>query len=342
MPNRFFDVERIIHSIKTGIACIAGLILSKFIGFTADQWVVITIIVVMCAQLYVGSVLQKAYLRFIGTCIGCLFGIAAIKLIDNSMMTVAITIGVSSSIFSYIAISKDKYSYAGTLGAVTTAIILLGHTPPTIDFALQRFLEINVGILIATVVSQFILPIHARTHLRRTQAATLRQLRNLYVDAMMTPRSDALIINYLDMDENIVKTISKQRQLAKESVHEAKGSAFDPDSFMVPLYCEKEILRAIDFMHDALGHLNDAQRSFLYSQEIKTFSEAILHALDSIINVIEAGKPDDSHIHVPSLHAIKQKKDSAFYMDGFLFAAEVLTDNLEKLARNYHICVVRE
>lgn len=340
MISRFFDIERFIHSIKTGIACIAGLLLSKFIGFPADQWVVITIIVVMCAQIYVGSVTQKAYLRFIGTCVGCLFAISAIELIDNSLTTVTLTIGISSFIFSYIATSKENFSYAGTLGAVTTAIILLGGTP-TIEFALERFLEISVGILIATVVSQFVLPIHARTHLRRTQGATLRQLRDLYIDAMMTPRSDALITNYLDKDETIVKTISKQRQLAKESAHEPKGSVFDPDSFMPPLYCEKEMLRAIDFMHDALGHLNDAQRQFLFSEEIKHFSEGILKALDTIIHVIDVGKPDDAHIHIPSLVPFKNKNGHLFYVEGFIFSAEILTDNLDKLARNYHICVVR-
>jgi uncharacterized membrane protein YccC len=337
--SHLFDWERFTHSLKTAIACIAGLLLSKAVGFPADQWIVITIIVVMCAQLYVGSVLQKAYLRFIGTCLGCLFAIGAIELINNTLFTIAITVGLSSFLFSYAATSQDKYSYVGTLGAVTTAIILLGQAP-TVEFALQRFGEISVGILIATLTSQFVLPIHARTHLRRTQASTLGQIRNLYQQAMMSKPGDTLHTDYLDLDESIVKSLSKQRQLAKESSHEPMGSAFDPKNFMLSFHCEKEMLRAIDFMHHALDRLDDKNNSFFTSPHLAEFNKSILLALDTLIRVIETSKLEGEHIHIPSLQPLKADIQSDFfYLDGFLFAALILTSNLTKLAEHYHLPV---
>ena len=340
MLSRFFDIERCIHSLKTGIACIVGLLFSRLIGFPADQWVVITIIVVMCAQIYVGSVLQKAYLRFIGTCLGCLFAIFAIELMHHTLFTLAITIGVSSFLFSYIAVSQDRFSYAGTLGAVTTAIILLGQEP-TIGFAFERFMEISVGILIATLISQYVLPIHARTHLRRTQASTLTQLRDLYITAMST-RSDTEAFNYIEPDEFIVKSLTKQRQLAKESTHESRKSAFDLNNFMHSFYCEKEILRSFDFMHHAIRHVDNAKNNFFQSEKMHEFNEKIVQALNTLIKVIETGKPEQEHIHLPSLNALKQTATENFYIDGFLFAAEILQDNLEKLAVYYHIKVLRD
>jgi hypothetical protein len=38
--------ERLIHSLKTTIACIIGFILMQFMGVMGNQWIIITIIVV--------------------------------------------------------------------------------------------------------------------------------------------------------------------------------------------------------------------------------------------------------------------------------------------------------
>ncbi len=75
-----------------------------------------------------------------------------------------------------------KYSQWARLAP--SVIIILFNTP-TLGLALTRFLEISVGILIAAIVSQFIFPIHARTHLRRAQAATLQQIKNYFMTVVV-------------------------------------------------------------------------------------------------------------------------------------------------------------
>jgi len=351
--NKFIDVERLSHSIKTALACVIGLTLARVIGLPADQWVVITIIVVMCAQLYVGSVVQKAYLRFLGTMIGCLFAIITILTVGDSHTAVVFIIALSSFIFSYLATSQESMTYAGTLGAVTTAIIMLGQQP-TVIFALERFLEIAIGLLIATLISQFILPIHARTHLRRAQAATLTQLRDFYVKALTSNKESSTSteeFDYHDLDEAIVKSLLKQRQLAKESKREPLGSAFNPDDFMESLLSEREILRSITFMHTALLRMKTMQTIFKKSSNLQKFNETILKALDVIIRVIETENPMNEHIHVPSLSQLKDEiqqsthpvsRDELFYSNGFLFSAEFLIESLIKLAKIYHIPVYQE
>jgi len=200
-------------------------------------------------------------------------------------------------------------------------------------------MEISIGIFIATLVSQFVLPIHARTHLRRAQASTLSQLRDLYIEAMMTPHSDTQTFSYLELDEEIVKSLTKQRQLAKESTHEPVGSTFDPENFMHSFHCEKEMLRAIDFMHHALTQITLTHQTFVQPDALREFNDKIVLALNTIIRVIEAGQPGTDHIHVPSPDSLKQmmQKDDVFYIDGFLFSAEILTHNLGKLAQYYHL-----
>lgn len=346
MLKKLFDIERLIHSVKTAIACIFGFFLTKIVGFPADQWIVITIVVVMCAQIYVGSVVQKAYLRFLGTLIGCLFAALAIVMFGDTYPVIAITIGLSSFIFSYLATGQEGLSYAGTLGAVTTAIIMLGQQP-TVLFAAERFAEISIGILIATLVSQFILPIHARTHLRRSQATTLEQLRDYYTGTMIERSIDEQSADYHELDENIVKSLLKQRELAKESAHEPLGTTFDSAHFMKTLYCEREMLRAITFMHNALIHIKKYEQFLDQSAAMHLFNETLLQSINTLAKAIDADNtPLNDHIHIPSLNGIKEdiqksvdipSREDLIYIDGFLFSAEVLTNNLATLATLYRL-----
>ncbi|MBA3662424.1 MAG: FUSC family protein [Gammaproteobacteria bacterium] len=350
MQFKWFDIERIIHSTKTAIAVLLGILLVKFISLPNDQWVVITIIVVMCGQIYVGSVLKRSYLRFLGTLIGCLFAIITILTTQDSLPSIILTIALSSFLFSYLATSNENFVYAGTLGAVTTAIILLGPIH-TVTFAVQRLGEISAGILIAALVSQFILPIHAKTHLKRSQAKVLSQLKAYYIACMITHDVDFAANYYEDLDENIIKSLTKQRQLAKEAVSEPFGMSYDRKRFMQSLYCEKEILRAIDFMHYTVSHIKNIAYFTHELTTIANFNTLVIQNFDLLIKQIEVDVVTEEPLHLPSLHLLTNEfnetrtglspKDS-IYIDGFLCAAEILTDCLKQLAKASHLTIHEE
>jgi uncharacterized membrane protein YccC len=345
--KNIFDIERLIHSTKSSIACIIGILLTYWIGYPASQWVVISIVVVMCAQIYVGSVKQKAFLRFLGTLIGCLFAAITLALVGENKLAMIATIAISTFIFSYLAISMENFGYAATLGAATTAIILLGQNP-TLSFALQRFLEISFGVLIAALVSQFILPIHASSHLRRSQAKTLEQLRNYYLATLMPSESSSPTEDHDVLNENIVRSLAKQRQLAKESASEPLGTNFDPQHFVQSLNCERDILRSITFMHTALSHIKKIDKIFNKQPGSHAFNETIIQSLNTLVKAIESNEEQESHIHTPSLYLLKEElqkniespsREELIYVDGFLFSAEVLTKSLARLARLYNVKV---
>jgi uncharacterized membrane protein YgaE (UPF0421/DUF939 family) len=336
-----FDSERLAHSLKTAIACLVALALTKLLGFKTSPWIVITTIVVMCAQLYVGSVLNKAYLRFLGTLVGCLFAVATLATFGSTGVAIAFAICLSTFVFSYIATEQENYSYAASLGAVTTAIIMLGQQP-TLTIAAERFFEIVIGIVIATLISQFILPIHARTHLRRAQALTLEQLRDYYIACMVTQRAYIDVQAFQELDEGIIKSLTKQRQLAKESVREHLAEAFHPEQFMQTLHNERELLRAIDFMR--LASMGVTKSAALFqSAALVAFNESTVQALNTLITALqsEEGKPR-GEISLPCVQTLKQgldqitiktDKEDAMYLDGFVFAAEVVATSLKNLGQ---------
>lgn len=349
MAANFIAAERLIHSLKTAIAASSAYLLARLIGQPADQWIVISVIVVMCAQLYVGSIIQKSYLRLLGTLLGCLTATVTIHFFTHSFVSTISAIAFSAFIFSYIATTNEKYSQMGTLGAVTVIIILFSN-PPTLSLALTRFLEISVGILIAAIVSQFIFPIHARTHLRRAQAATLQQIKN-YFTTVVVNRQESIESIHSDMDESIIKSLLVQRQLANDSARELIGKRFDPSHFARSLYCEREVLRSINFMDIALDKIKSTQLIFTSPGPLHTFTLVVNSALDVLIRVLKTNQLTDAHVHIPDLTAMLNRlRESAnnipeaehIYFDAFIFATEVMLTNLRELAELYKIPVSSE
>lgn len=100
--------ERIIHSLKTAFACLLGFVCIKSIGFHTDQWLIITILVVMCAQINVGSVVQKSYMRFLGTLAGSVIAAITIVVLGTDPVVIAIVVTTSALLFSYLATAQKK------------------------------------------------------------------------------------------------------------------------------------------------------------------------------------------------------------------------------------------
>lgn len=345
MFTKIIDIERLIHSIKTVIACMVGVLFTKLFSPGAGPWIVISIIVVMCAQIYVGSVIQKSYLRFLGTIIGCLFATITLTFVGVTDLSIALTIALSSFIFSYFATGNETYTYTATLGAVTTTIIIL-YPDPTLTIALERFLEISLGLLIATLISQFVLPIHASDHMRREQANTLSHLRDYYAICMITDRSHEGEVSHQELDENIGKSLSKQRQLAKEATREPFKSLFQPSHFVQTLQYEKGILRSIDFMHSALIHMKDYKIILEKSSEFHMFNSKMVEALDVLIKMAAGDNDIKNQIKIPSITLLAQifpkniadaEQEELIYVNGFLFSAKNLLIYLTKLSSLYYV-----
>lgn len=335
----FFDIERFIHSLKTAFACLLGFAVSELLSGHVEQWLIITILVVMCAQLNVGSVIQKSYMRFLGTLAGSLIAILAIEFLNNDLLVVASVVAASGLLFSYIATSHNNYSDAGTLGAVTTTIILIGQNP-TLAVAAERFFEISVGIVIAALVSQFVLPIHARMHLRRNQARTFRQLRAYYLASLLTNQSEEQSQSYHELDENIVKILIKQRKLAIDAVREPLKQEFSLENFNQLLLCEKEILRSIAYMQYAYKESSNTKELFSTMSILHHFHDKICEALEQIAHYLEYKATKKLIIVLPTTEsletAIQNKmgyltEPDMVYAHAFLFCARILLDRLEQI-----------
>ncbi len=333
IPVTLLDNDRLIHSIKTAIACLIAFLVTKYVYVTADQWIVITTLVVMCAQINVGSMMQKSYMRFLGTLAGAMIAISTIFLFGPNPVINIFVVALSAMLFSFIATSDKSYSESGTLGVVTVAIILVGQNPQIIA-GIERFIEICLGILIAATVSQFILPIQAMSHLRRNQSMTIRQLRTFY-DTIFSDQHQMGEINQLqNLDEAIVKSLIAQRKLASEAKRESFGKSFHLHQFQESLWLEKEILRSIIFMHHAYHANADTQKIICKISAVLEFHHKISLALEKIAECLEKKRIET--IFVPNTAPLKialssLTSEQKIYFDGFLFCADILVARLNQL-----------
>jgi len=332
----YLNPERAGHSLKTALACLLGYAVTELFDLPVDQWLIITILVVMCAQLNVGSILQKSYMRFLGTLSGSLLASATLLIFGSNEAISASVIVIAAIFFSYIATSEKSYSESGTLGAVTVVIILAGQNP-TIITALQRTLEISIGIMIAALVSQFIIPVHARTHLRRSQAETFKQLSQYYAATLINNTLKQPIEANQLIDEAIAKSMITQRKLAREAAREKFDSSFAADYFSQVLWHEKEILRCIAFMRYIFLLSPEAKQLFFSLTPLQQFNQAICSTLNTISKNIADKKSEK--ILIPSVQPLKESilaeihhfsEEDKLHVNIFLFCAELLVKRLKE------------
>lgn len=330
--------ERFIHSLKTALACLVGFFAAEYIHFQTMQWIVITTLVVMCAQINVGSVIQKSWMRFLGTLTGSLLAILTLQLFGNDIFVKTTVVLFAAMFFSFIATSTKNYNESGTLGAVTVTIILFG-TNPNVQTGIERFLEISLGILIAAIISQFIFPIHAKTHLRRNQSMTIKKLRTFYLTLFSSTPSPENTNILGNLDEEIVKSLIMQRKLAGEARKEKWGNAFNMDFFKQSLWCEKEIIRSIIFMFYAWQKSSGLIVMQNNQSLLDNFHQSVANTLENISFCIQQNKLSANVLAVDlsslkeSLHSATSslEMDERIAVDAFIFCAEILVERLQKI-----------
>ncbi len=272
---------RLRHAIKTGIACLLGLFLLSFYKNDNNQWIIVTIIVVMSAQLNVGSTIQKAIMRFFGTLCGALVALPTLYFFGQDHTLTLIIIIAAITGFSYIATNASDTSYIGTLGAVTVVIILLGKEP-SFFVGMTRVAEISVGILISLCVSLLILPLHAHQLLQQSLADLYKKLDIFYILARKTPITPETLVLFHDTEEDIRHGLTDCRKLMKETKREPGKKRFTKQSLHTIEQATREIIRGILHIQHSLMGLPEEMRCILENNIMHSLDENIQTMLQAI------------------------------------------------------------
>lgn len=139
------------RAFKAAVAAVLATIYYQALNLPEGYWAVISAVIVM--ETSVQDSLRLSWLRFVGTAIGAIMGLIWILLLGSTPWSVGIAILVTTVVCSILNL-PESYRLAG----VTAAIVILASGMNPAGFALQRFIDVSVGILIALLVSILIFP----------------------------------------------------------------------------------------------------------------------------------------------------------------------------------------
>lgn len=149
----------LVQGIKTGLA--AGLCywLSIRFGLHEGYWAAISAIIVL--QSNVGSTVTASRDRLIGTAIGAVLGFLASPW-RRHPVAFAVTILIALVLCGLLNLKNSSR----LAGVTITIVMLVDRNGSHWTIALDRVLEVIMGILVALTVSLLVLPRRARQHLR--------------------------------------------------------------------------------------------------------------------------------------------------------------------------------
>lgn len=353
------EYHRVIHSIKTAIACIIGLGIARYFHLLSGQWISITIIVVMSAQIHFGAALQKAYMRFLGTMVGVGITIITLLFFGQNIFAMFAVVFIAALLFTYIASSSGNISYAGVLGG-TTMLLTLTSADANVHFAAMRGFCIVIGIVIALLVSRFLFPIHAREKLRFNIAATLRSLRQLYFktaqmleefensnDAAGEQQKSDIKLDVKKLDSKLDKSITDNFVVQPQLIEEAAAGSrcfnlHKKSSFTDIVSVERKIYRLIYFIRKSLCDDMNVRGVIHKISSIEKLHVIIEDGLEQLAANLEDFSSPQLAIDFPQLQtmiertAIKlpQTENTQTMLDqhSYLFFMEQLVKELESLS----------
>ncbi len=135
------------QGLRTALAAGLAYWITQVFQMPGGYWAAISAIVVMQSE--VGATVAASRDRFAGTAMGGLVGWITALIRHHHIVLFALAVLVVMMLCSAF-----HFKNAGRLGGVTVAIIILiPHTGPVWHVALERFLEVSLGIIVSLAIA---------------------------------------------------------------------------------------------------------------------------------------------------------------------------------------------
>lgn len=168
-------------ALRTALATLTAIFLAFALHLDKPYWAGMT--VVMVANLYTGSIIDKAIMRVLGTIVGAWFGFFIAKFIVNSFFLYFLInfFLVAVAVYYY---NFSKYAYAYLLAALGGFIVIaeLAIDPgQSFWVAVWRPIEISLGVLVSAAFAFCVYP-------NRIEDSVLKEVNRIFdaMDALLT------------------------------------------------------------------------------------------------------------------------------------------------------------
>ncbi len=158
---------------RTAIAALAAILISFSLHLKTPYWSGMTVVIV--ANLYTGSIIDKAMMRIMGTIAGAFLGFYLAGLVVNSLLLYFLScfVVISLSVYYY---NLSPYGYAYLLSSVSVFLVIaqLAIEPQNAFFvAIWRPVEIALGVIVSALCAYSIFPNHLKDSIPEQAAAII-------------------------------------------------------------------------------------------------------------------------------------------------------------------------
>jgi len=148
--SAWLHMERgeLLHSVRTAIAAVLALLIGRLRKLPESYWAAITTLIVMQSTL--GAALTISKQRPAGTALGAAMGALFATYAGKSVTVFGLGILLSGVICALLHMERNPYRYAGITLAT---VMLVGRAQPAWVIAIQRFIEISLGISVGLLMT---------------------------------------------------------------------------------------------------------------------------------------------------------------------------------------------
>ncbi|MGQ3891932.1 FUSC family protein [Legionella sp. CNM-4043-24] len=243
-------------ALRTALAAITAILIAFALHTDKPYWAGMTVVVV--ANLYTGSIIDKAIMRVLGTIIGAWFGFFIAKYIANSFLLYFLIsfFLVAIAVYYY---NFSQYAYAWLLGAIGGFIVIAELAiDPSQSFwvAVWRPIEICLGVVVSAAFAFCVFP-------NRIEDSVVKEVNSIFkaIDALLL-KLQALLVNG---DTSVLPAMTKDNLQLKKSVRKAQ----DMVGFMRhEVAYNRDIMERHRFLLDSCYNASRAIGYFLSSNTV--------------------------------------------------------------------------
>lgn len=245
MPSRAASLESIKQAVKTAIAGVISLYITRLLRLPEGYWAAISALIVM--QSNVGATLNASRTRLAGTAVGAIVGGLFAALFGMNTMAFAVAVALAFFVCDSLRLAESQ-----RLATVTVAIIILvAHTSSAWVIALHRFEEVALGILVALLVSLTLWPNHARRSVRLGVADILLKVDAVYRAVMRTYLGEKAP-SLEPLKSALSAALRKNADLLQFALQETFGPMRERETLALLAQQEERISHAVDTLEFAV------------------------------------------------------------------------------------------
>jgi uncharacterized membrane protein YgaE (UPF0421/DUF939 family) len=262
-------------AIKTALAGCLAMYFASILRMPQPYWAAISAMIVM--QTNLGAAVKQSWIRFAATAVGAAVSIPFMEAFGQNLVVFGVAVLVTVVLCTILHLEDGL-----RLAAVTIAIIMLvPNTGRPWVPALNRFLEVSFGILIALVVAEFVLPATALESLRQALAETFLQLDTFLSALLLRFRGERVD----DLEALRASLATLARQNAAFHAHgRYEPARWSPRRITLVklLQCEERMSRAVETLDIACDGAFCGGIDLQWEPEFSALCEGISRSLQRI------------------------------------------------------------